>query len=334
MAFPGITAAAVRAGRLSVLPRQQAEALRGAFGLAGVPGSDRFLIGLAALSLLSELAGDGALLCLIDDAHWLDRDASRALLAEHVPCRAQGVIRFLAPLYLSLSYASFGQTRFRAATATATDEPRCRDLAARALDDYAAEEVANVSTMAEWALALLDLGLGRYGAALERFELTASGALRHFIHPVLFAPDQVEAAIRLGGRAFEHARTVLLYGEWLRRNRRGADARAHLRAAPALFDRAGARPWADRARSELRAAGEPAASAPPVPRWLGTLTPRSSRWCGWPPPARPTGTSLPSCSSAPGRSAITCTGRSPKLGVANRTALARLDLTLPDDDLT
>jgi hypothetical protein len=46
---------------------------------------------------------------------------------------------------------------------------------------------------------------GRYGAALERFEMTASGALRHYIQLILFAPDQVEAAMRLGaaGRAAE-----------------------------------------------------------------------------------------------------------------------------------
>ncbi|WP_166344886.1 helix-turn-helix transcriptional regulator [Phytoactinopolyspora limicola] len=58
------------------------------------------------------------------------------------------------------------------------------------------------------------------------------------------------------GRPFERARTELLYGEWLRRHRRRTDAREQLRSALAGFEAAGAAPWADRARSELRAAGE------------------------------------------------------------------------------
>ncbi|WP_242910501.1 AAA family ATPase [Actinomadura terrae] len=70
-----------------------------------------------------------------------------------------------------------------------------------------------------------------------------------------------EAATRLherGGRPFEQARTALLHGEWLRRERRRSDARAPLRAALATFERLGAAPWADRARAELRATGETA----------------------------------------------------------------------------
>jgi DNA-binding CsgD family transcriptional regulator len=56
----------------------------------------------------------------------------------------------------------------------------------------------------------------------------------------------------------ELARTELLYGEWLRRSRRRADARPHLRAALELFERLGATPWAERAHGELRASGETA----------------------------------------------------------------------------
>ena len=79
-------------GRLDVLPPPQAQALRGAFGLAGTPGADRFLIGLAALSLLSELAGDGALLCVVDDAHWLDRASADALLFAARRLGSEGVV--------------------------------------------------------------------------------------------------------------------------------------------------------------------------------------------------------------------------------------------------
>jgi DNA-binding CsgD family transcriptional regulator len=56
-------------------------------------------------------------------------------------------------------------------------------------------------------------------------------------------------------RPFEHARTHLAYGETLRRARRRADARTPLRTALDTFDQLGATPWADRARTELRACG-------------------------------------------------------------------------------
>ena len=59
-------------------------------------------------------------------------------------------------------------------------------------------------------------------------------------------------------RAFERARTELLYGEALRRARRRIEARAHLRAAVETFERLGAVPWEERARRELRASGETA----------------------------------------------------------------------------
>ena len=66
---------------------------------------------------------------------------------------------------------------------------------------------------------------------------------------------QAIAAHEGDGRPFEQARTCLLYGEWLRRNQRRAEARQHLRAAAGAFARMGARPWQDRAEAELRAAG-------------------------------------------------------------------------------
>ena len=55
---------------------------------------------------------------------------------------------------------------------------------------------------------------------------------------------------------FEEARTHLCYGERLRRGRRRAESREHLRAALDAFEALGARPWADRAAQELAATGE------------------------------------------------------------------------------
>jgi DNA-binding CsgD family transcriptional regulator len=57
-------------------------------------------------------------------------------------------------------------------------------------------------------------------------------------------------------RPYDHARTRLLYGEFLRRRRQSVRARVHLRAAADTFARLGCEAWAERARAELRAAGE------------------------------------------------------------------------------
>src|SRR5215469_16341440 len=66
-------------GHLDRLPGPQRDALGVAFGLASGDAPDRFLVALAALSLLGEVAGERSLLCLIDDAQWLDRASAQAL---------------------------------------------------------------------------------------------------------------------------------------------------------------------------------------------------------------------------------------------------------------
>lgn len=348
-----------------------------------------------------------------------DFDASRALLlSTEEGCRSQGMIRALPLVHLHLSYTEFRLNRFRAAAASAAeglrlahetgqpihiaglhavqallaavrgDEPLCRDLAGHALDRFAGE-IVNVSAMAEWALGLLDLGHGQLDTALERFETTASGPLRHHIHAIYFATDQVEAAARLGapgraeeplarfaawagasgqpwarallhrcralldkgacaedsyraalllhaqsGQPFEHARTALLFGEWLRRVRRPADARTQLRAALTLFDRAGAAPWADRARAELRAAGESTMSATPAPDKLSLLTPQELQVVRLAASGATNRDIAAQLFLSPRTVSHHLYRAFPKLGVSTRTALAHLDLTLPEENLT
>jgi DNA-binding CsgD family transcriptional regulator len=65
--------------RLDRLPAPQRDALGTAFGLRSGDPPDRFLVGLAVLTLLSESAAQQPLVCLLDDAQWLDRASAQVL---------------------------------------------------------------------------------------------------------------------------------------------------------------------------------------------------------------------------------------------------------------
>jgi tetratricopeptide (TPR) repeat protein len=91
-ALPGLSRArGSTLDRLEQLPEPQQRALRAAFGLGAGAAPGRLLVGLAVLSLLSEAAEERPLLCVVDDAQWLDRASAqtmafvaRRLLAERV----------------------------------------------------------------------------------------------------------------------------------------------------------------------------------------------------------------------------------------------------------
>jgi DNA-binding CsgD family transcriptional regulator len=94
-------------------------------------------------------------------------------------------------------------------------------------------------------------------------------------------PDEAfaEAIARASGLPpLQRARTELLYGEWLRRERRRTDSRVHLRAALEQFRMLGAMPWAYRAEAELRATGETARKRDPST--VEQLTPQELQIAG------------------------------------------------------
>jgi DNA-binding CsgD family transcriptional regulator len=271
--------------------------------------------------------------------------------------RARGSLGLLAPALGYLSLRNLIAQRFDQAVLTAAEaEQLARDAGAENLialpkfvlsavaairgeDDEARRLVSETVALASahglllaaarpaWALALLDLGRGRWEDALARLE-SISAARMGLAGAITMRtiPDRIEAAVRAGrpeaarpalaayeswaargnmpwvwprlagcrallaegaeataqfeealalgadARPFDLARIHLLYGEHLRRERRRSDSRVHFRAALEGFEQLGAEPWAERARSELRASGETARRR--NPSTIAELTPQ------------------------------------------------------------
>ncbi len=136
------------------------------------------------------------------------------------------------------------------------DGPAHHEVVARAAAPYIVECAvrAGRNDEARRVMTLLEALGKRTPAALVH------SALR-FSRPLLAdeseAQDLYESALDAEPRwPFDFARLEMSYGSWLRRQRRITESRPHLRAARDMFDAIGVQPWADKARSELRASGE------------------------------------------------------------------------------
>ena len=126
--------------RLDALPPPQRQALGTAFGLRTGSAPDRFLVGLAVLTLLSEVAEEQPLVCLVDDAQWLDQASAQTLEFVARRLAAEPVAMVFAvrpsdrePLLLGLPELGVGGLSTGDATAllesavTGTLDPRVRD---------------------------------------------------------------------------------------------------------------------------------------------------------------------------------------------------------------
>jgi DNA-binding CsgD family transcriptional regulator len=172
-----------RAGRL---PDPQREALRTALGLATGPEPDRFLVGLAVLGLLADAATEWPLVCVIDDAQWLDRASAQALAftARRLVAESVALVFAANDAEQVPELAGLGRLRVRGLA-----EAQARELLDSVLPGHVDERVLDriVAEARGNPLALLELPRG-----LTAPELAGGGDLPDTSGP----PGRVEQSFR------------------------------------------------------------------------------------------------------------------------------------------
>jgi DNA-binding CsgD family transcriptional regulator len=152
-------------GRLDRLPAPQQEALGVAFGLRAGSAPDRFLVGLAVLGLLSDVATDQPLLCLVDDAQWLDQASAQALAFVARRLDAESVAMFFGTRHPD---PTAGLVRLPELVLTGLPDADARTLLASALPGRLDERVRDriIAESGGNPLALLELPRGVTAAEL------------------------------------------------------------------------------------------------------------------------------------------------------------------------
>jgi DNA-binding NarL/FixJ family response regulator len=212
------------------LPAPQRAALHTAFGLADGPPPDGFLVGLAVLGLLSEVAAERPLVCVVDDQQWLDRASAQALgfAARRLAADPVGVVfaardpghdlAGLPELLVEGLAEGHARTLLQSVLSGPLDE--------RVLEQIIADTHGN-------PLALLELPRGLTGAQLAGgFGLPGAGPLDEriedsFGRQLATLPDQSRRLVQLAAADPSGDAAVV----WRAAGRLGLDTRA---AAPAV----------------------------------------------------------------------------------------------------
>jgi DNA-binding CsgD family transcriptional regulator len=219
-------------------------------------------LNVSYLAIVDALRGDEQLL----REHNLEQ---QALVAASGPSRITANVAYVEGL-LDLGLGRPSEALERLLVPIRTVRPQSNPVVVRAVPDAieAAIRAQQVDKIAD--------AFERYESWVERFPHPTRRALLERCRALI---DESDAERHYGDALgldalppFDRARTELLYGEWLRRNRRRIDARVHLRSALDAFEQLGVAPWAHRARTELRASGESARRRDPSTR--DQLTPQ------------------------------------------------------------
>jgi DNA-binding CsgD family transcriptional regulator len=191
--------------RLEALPQPQRDALSVALGVTSGDVPDRFLVGLAVLGVLSAAAEERPLLCLVEDAQWLDAASSQVLgfVARRVLAESVAIVVAVRPVSGSDSVRDFAGLPELALEGL--DQHDARALLARAvqgrLDDGVRDRI--VAETRGNPLALLELPARMTAAELAGgFELPATGDLPdhiedHYLRRVGELPDATQQLLLL-----------------------------------------------------------------------------------------------------------------------------------------